>query len=208
MVYRRLSLIVFFGVFASWMLAACSDDGSWHKAPDPEEIERSSSAAEPLLPFAGGPLMFTEVDPINVDFEDHEGDDAGWVEILNTSTDTVNLSGMYLTDSQEDPFKWKFGDVKMAPNSQLLVFMSGKNYPDYVLPHDTLNMIGPGCWTWTDAQSDPPGESYADPLPGQQKNCFKEGSVRRVGAIMQLGENEDLGWSSIAVFVGTRSSGA
>ena len=207
MVYRRFSFTVFFGVLAAWMLAACSDDGSSHRAPDPEEIESSSSAAESLLPFAGGPLKFTEVDPINVDFEDHEGDDAGWVEILNTSTDTVDLSGMFLTDSQEDPFKWKFGSVKMAPGSQLLVFMSGKNYPDYVLPHDTLNMIGPGCWTWTDAQSDPPGESYADPLPGQQKNCFREDNVRRVGAIMRLGDNEDLGWSSIAVFVGTRSSG-
>lgn len=216
MVYRQLSLTVFFGVLATWMLASCSDDNS-HGVFAPNEIDSSSSVAESAeshLPVAdgslkcvGGPLKFTEVDPINVDFEDHEGDDAGWVEILNTSTDTVNLSGMYLTDSQNDPFKWKFGNVKMAPNSQLLVFMSGKNYPDYVLPHDTLNMIGPGCWTWTDAQSDPPGESYADPLPGQQKNCFKEGNVRRVGAIMQLGENEELGWSSIAVFVGTGNSG-
>ena len=31
--------------------------------------------------------------------------------------------------------------------------------------------------------------------------------MRRVGAIMQLGDNEDLGWSSIAVFVGTGNSG-
>ena len=207
MVCRRLSITVFWSVLAAWMLAACSDDGSSQGSSGTDEIDNSGSAAESLLPFAGGPLKITEVDPINIDFEDHEGDDAGWVEILNTSADTVDLSGMYLTDSQEAPFKWKFGNVKVAPSSQLLVFMSGKNYPDYVLPHDTLDMIGPGCWTWTDAQSDPPGESYAEPLPGQQKNCFKEGNVRRVGAIMQLGENEELGWSSIAVFVGTGNSG-
>ena len=150
--------------------------------------------------------MFTEVDPINLVYEDHEGGDAGWVELFNTSADTVNLSGMYLTDSQADPFKWKIGNVKVAPNSLLLVFMSGKDYPDYESPHDTLDMVGSGCWTWTDSQSDPPGESYAEPLPGQKKNCFEEGGERRFGAVMRLGENEELGWSSIAVFVGTGDS--
>ena len=150
--------------------------------------------------------MFTEVDPINIVYEDHEGDDAGWVEIFNTSADTVDLSGMYLTDSRSEPFKWKFGKAKVAPNSFLVVFMSGKNYPDYVLPHDSSDMMGPGCWTWTDAQSDPPGYSYADPLPGQKKNCFTEGDARRFGAVMRLGENEELGWSSISAFVGTGST--
>ena len=129
--------------------------------------------ADAKLPFVGGPVIFTEVDPINIVYEDHEGGDAGWVELFNTSADTVDLSGMYLTDSKTEPFKWKFGNVKLAPSTFLLVFMSGKNYPDYQLPHDSLNMIGPGCWTWTDSQNDPPGESYAEPLPDQKKNCFK-----------------------------------
>ena len=195
-------------------LSACSDSNSRStkveelsaddSAPVDSALDSASSAME--LPFVGGPVIFTEVDPINIVYEDHEGGDAGWVELFNTSADTVDLSGMYLTDSKTEPFKWKFGNVKLAPSTFLLVFMSGKNYPDYVLPHDSLNMIGPGCWTWTDSQNDPPGESYADPLPGQKKNCFKENAERYFGAVMKLGENEDLGWSSIAVFVGTGSS--
>lgn len=198
---------VAFAVMLMALLSACSDSNS--RTTTVEEISEKTFTQEndgPALSFVGGSVMFTEVDPINIVYEDHEGDDAGWVELYNGSADTADLSGMYLTDSQEEPFKWKFGNAKIAPNSFLLVFMSGKNYPDYVLPHDTVDMIGSGCWTWTDAENDPPGESYAEPLPGQKKNCFKENDRRRVGAVMKLGENDDLGWSSIAVFVGTGNS--
>ena len=194
-------------LFVALFLSACTDDNPNFLILDSESSSSASGdAGGTKLPFVGGPVMFTEVDPVNVDFKDHEGDDAGWVELFNTSADTVNLSGMYLTDSQEEPFKWKFGDVKMAPNSFLVVFLSGKNYPDYVMPHDSIDMIGSGCWTWTDAESDPPGYSYADPLPGYDEKCFSENGQSRIGTVMKLGENEELGWSSISFFVGTGSS--
>ncbi len=194
-------------LLAALFLSACTDDNPNFLILDSESSSSASGdAGGTKLPFVGGPVMFTEVDPVNVDFKDHEGDDAGWVELFNTSADTVNLSGMYLTDSQEEPFKWKFGDVKMAPNSFLVVFLSGKNYPDYVTPHDSIDMIGAGCWTWTDAESDPPGCSYADPLPGYDEKCFSENGQSRIGTVMKLGENEELGWSSISFFVGTGSS--
>ena len=202
-VYRAFGSLL----FVALVLSACTDDNPSSLILDMESSSSASGdAGGTKLPFVGGPVMFTEVDPVNVDFKDHEGDDAGWVELFNTSADTVNLSGMYLTDSQEEPFKWKFGDVKMAPNSFLVVFLSGKNYPDYVMPHDSIDMIGSGCWTWTDAESDPPGCSYADPLPGYDEKCFSENGQSRIGTVMKLGENEELGWSSISFFVGTGSS--
>ena len=111
--------------------SACSDSNSQstkieeisedNLAPIDSSLEGSSDATK--LPFVGGSVMFTEVDPINIVYEDHEGGDAGWVELFNTSADTVDLSGMYLTDSKTEPFKWKFGNVKLAPNAFLLVFM-------------------------------------------------------------------------------------
>lgn len=192
------------GLGLALYFSACSDSDSSSAVEEP--VAGVSSSSEQNLPFAGGPVLFTEVDPVNIAYEDHEGGDAGWVELFNSSPDTVNLAGMYLTDSQAEPFKWKFGNVKIPPNSFLLVFLSGKDYPDYVLPHDSLDLIGPGCWTWTDSESDPPGYSYAEPLQGQSKNCFKEEGIRRFGAVMKFGENEELGWTSIAVFVGTGSS--
>ncbi|SHM19133.1 CotH protein [Fibrobacter sp. UWB7] len=202
-VYRTFGSLL----FVALVLSACTDDNPSSLILDMESSSSASGdAGGTKLPFVGGPVMFTEVDPVNVDFKDHEGDDAGWVELFNTSADTVNLSEMYLTDSQEEPFKWKLGDVKMAPNSFLVIFLSGKNYPDYVMPHDSIDMIGSGCWTWTDAESDPPGCSYADPLPGYDEKCFSENGQSRIGTVMKLGENEELGWSSISFFVGTGSS--
>ncbi|SMG25116.1 CotH protein [Fibrobacter sp. UWB13] len=202
-VYRAFGSLL----FVALVLSACTDDNPSSLILDMESSSSASGdAGGTKLPFVGGPVMFTEVDPVNVDFKDHEGDDAGWVELFNTSADTVNLSEMYLTDSWEEPFKWKLGDVKMAPNSFLVIFLSGKNYPDYVMPHDSIDMIGSGCWTWTDAESDPPGYSYADPLPGYDEKCFSENGQSRIGTVMKLGENEELGWSSISFFVGTGSS--
>ena len=86
--------------------SACSDSNSQstkieeisedNLAPIDSSLEGSSDATK--LPFVGGSVMFTEVDPINIVYEDHEGGDAGWVELFNTSADTVDLSGMYLTE--------------------------------------------------------------------------------------------------------------
>ena len=198
MVSWRFSLFCTISALAA-LLSSCSDDSKNPFADYPD-------LGEGPLPFEGGPVKFTEVDPINISYKDHEGDDAGWVELYNSSDSTINLSGMHLTDSQEEPYKWTFGNVKIPPQSYMLVFLSGKNYTDFVAPHDSTNMIGTGCWTWTDADNDSPGFSYANPLKGQEDNCFEEDGVRRFGAVMQLGENKELGWSSIGVFVGTKSS--
>ncbi|MCQ2101638.1 MAG: CotH kinase family protein [Fibrobacter sp.] len=169
--------------------------------------ERFSSSETLTLPFVGGPIIFTEVDPVNLNYEDHEGDDAGWVELFNTSAEPVNLKGVSLTNSLAESRKWTFGDVTVPPQGFMLVYLSGKNLPDYKAPHDSANMIGPGCWSWTDAQNaDIPGESYSEPLEGQKKLCFTEDGTRMFGARMRLGENRDLGWSSISSFIGTGST--
>ena len=180
-------------------LASCSEDAaSSGGAPEND--------SEIVYPYVGNSVVFTEVDPINVSYKDHEGDDAGWVELANNSPDTVSLFGLFLTDTKSQPEKWKLGNVFVPPYSFIVIFMSGKDLPDYEPPRDSADMIGYGCWAWTDAENDPPGYSYANPLPGKTKNCFKENNQRRVGAVMKLGENEELGWSSISVFVGTGST--
>lgn len=199
--------IAFSCVLVFSLLTSCSDDegsknsgaviGGTPCAPeDPTPVK---------VPFVGGPVIFSEIDPINSVYEDHEGGDAGWVELFNTSADTVDLSGNYLTNSIAEPQKWQLGKAVIPPQSFMLVFLSGKNYPDNVLPSDSVSLIGYGCWSWTDAQADPPGASYSDPLPDQTKLCFKEDNIRRFGSIMRLVENKELGWSSISSFIGMSS---
>lgn len=166
-------------------------------------VPESSSSG---LPFIGGTILFSEVDPINTVYEDHEGGDAGWVELFNTSSESVNLKGLALTNSLSEPSKWIFGDAEIPPLSFMLVYLSGKNLPDFEAPHDSVSLVGKGCWTWTDAQADPPGESYAKGLYGHSNLCFKEGVDVLFGSRMRYGENSELGWKSIAAFVGTGSS--
>ena len=192
------------------LLYACTDYKSELMEPyEPASVEAvvisSSSATVVDFPVdENSVLEFSEVDPLNTDYEDHEDDDAGWVEIFNKSSRSVDLSGFTLTDDLKEKRKWTFGKVVLRPSERMVVFMSGKDYPDFVPPSDSVNMIGKGCWKWTDAQNDPPGESIAEPLPGKKDVCFLENGRRMFGARMQFSENKELGWSSISVFVGTR----
>lgn len=203
------TLLHFLGALSAALLfSSCfSDGGDFVKSEDVNGA--SSPTTSSKLPFVGGSILFTEVDPINTVYEDHEGGDAGWVELFNASGAPVNLKGVALTNSLDEPAKWVFGDAVIPPQSFMLVYLSGKNLVDYEAPHDSANMVGPGCWTWTDAQNeDVAGESYSEPLDGKKKLCFTENGERMFGARMRLGENEELGWSSISSFVGTGSSDA
>ena len=197
-------VVVMFAALCVALFSGCSEDAPSTTSMEPVNENSGSS----LLPFVGGaPVVFTEVDPVNLTYKDHEGGDDGWVEVFNPADTAVNLAGLALTDAQTEPQKWVLGNVVVPPQSFMLVFLSRKNLPDFVPPHDTLNMMGPGCWTWTDAQNeDVAGFSYANPLEGRSRNCFKADGVSHVGAVMKFGDNEELGWSSISVFVGTGST--
>lgn len=201
---KRICAVACCMAFCALLMQACSGENTVEQdvVVIPSSDSSAADSVEPKIPFIGGPVLFSEVDPVNIGYEDHEGGDAGWVELLNTSTDTVNLSGKYLTNSLKEPKKWQLGNVAIPPLSFMVIFLSGKNYPDYVGPSDTTELISSACWVWTDAQNDPPGESYSDALPGKKNFCFKENGVQRFGAVMKLGENEDLGWSSISSYVG------
>lgn len=187
--------------FALWLVACSSDDGTVTiaecldcESENPDNISR-------------GPVVFSEVDPVNLVYKDHEGDDAGWIELRNSSDQAVNLSGMTLTDSRDNPKKWTFGNVTIPPWGLMVVFMSGKNLPDYVAPHDTINLVGNGCWVWTDSQNTPvKGESSVQYLNGSLP-CFNESGIRKFGGVMRYGENTELGWHSIAFFVGIGDRG-
>jgi hypothetical protein len=58
--------------------------------------------------------------------DDEDGDSSDWIEIFNAGTNTVNLSGWSLTDSQSSP-GWRFPATNMPVNSFIVVFASGKD---------------------------------------------------------------------------------
>lgn len=170
-----------------------------------DTIPASSSSFE--LNFdVSSPVIFTEVDPVNVSWKDHEGDDPAWVEIYNPADTAVNLSDFYLTKSRDKLTKWRFGDVIVGPKSFLVVYLSDKDLPDYVAPHDSINMVGSGIWGWADEDAEPiAGTSFVAPNEFSSYKQKGEDGKYAFSAKMQFGQNEELGWHSASLFVGTKS---
>ncbi|MFK8029120.1 MAG: CotH kinase family protein, partial [Gammaproteobacteria bacterium] len=76
----------------------------------------------------GYQLFLTEVMASNgVTLADEDGDYEDWIELVNFSGQTINLSGVGLSDDPDEPFKWTFGNVEIAPFEFLVVFASGKD---------------------------------------------------------------------------------
>ncbi|MEM7387525.1 MAG: lamin tail domain-containing protein, partial [Verrucomicrobiota bacterium] len=61
---------------------------------------------------------------------DGDGDAPDWIELANTGEGPVSLEGFYLSDSLEDPLRWRFPAVTIEPGGFLLVFASGKDRAD------------------------------------------------------------------------------
>ena len=59
---------------------------------------------------------------------DEDGDLPDWIELFNSSSNTVDLAGWHLTDDPLVPNKWTFpAPVILAPGNFLIVFASDKN---------------------------------------------------------------------------------
>ncbi len=72
---------------------------------------------------------------------DEDGDAADWLELFNSGSQAINLSGYGLSDSGKTPFKWIFPDTIIEPGSMLTVFASGKDrraVPDDPISPDSL----------------------------------------------------------------------
>ncbi len=176
------------------LFLACTDTPKPASVPEPEI---------PETPFVrSAPVIFTEVVPQNLSFEDEDGEHSDWVELFNPADTAVNLAGYSLSNSLRE-IKWTFGDVTVPPQSFLIVFFSKKDRSDYEAPSDSTPMIGGGAWGWSDAQSTPvAGTSSAKPWQFS-RYVSTENGTRMVSGQMQLGKNEELGWSSACIFVGT-----
>jgi hypothetical protein len=95
--------------------------------------------------------------------EDNEPQD--WVELYNTSSSTLSLSGWTLTDDENDDAKWVFPAVNIPAKGYLLVFCSGKD----------RRPVTPGSKLHTNFKLSPDGEFlglYNAEVPRQLVSSF------------------------------------
>lgn len=95
-------------------------------------FQRPLVATAGLILLLGSPLQaqiaLTEFLANNqAGLRDADGETSDWIELLNTSTQTLNLSGWSLTDDPTQPRLWVFPATNLPPAGYLLVFASGKN---------------------------------------------------------------------------------
>ncbi len=79
--------------------------------------------------LAASDLLITEFLASNDDgLLDADGDASDWLEIYNAGPDVVDLSGMHLTDDDDDLDLWTFpAGVTLGPGGYLVVFASNKD---------------------------------------------------------------------------------
>ena len=58
---------------------------------------------------------------------DEDSEYPDWIEIHNAGNDTVNLYNYALTDNEDNPDKWVFPYIKIAPGEFRTIFCSGKD---------------------------------------------------------------------------------
>lgn len=63
----------------------------------------------------------------NTTLQDEDGTYSDWLELYNTSSNTVNLGGWYLTDNSGNLTKWQFPSTNLGPRQFLVVFASDKD---------------------------------------------------------------------------------
>ena len=58
---------------------------------------------------------------------DEDGQFSDWIELRNTGTDAVDLSGWHLTDKAEDLAKWRLPTMTLAAGEHRLVYATSKD---------------------------------------------------------------------------------
>lgn len=100
-----------------------------------------------LPPVEEGVLHIKEVMAENLTtIADEDGDFSDWIEIYNSGNQAINLKGFGLSDDQDNPFRWIFPDVSIAPGEYLLVFASRKDRrdPDHGYLHTNYRIQATG----------------------------------------------------------------
>ncbi len=175
------------------------------------------AGAMAVLPALGSDVLINEFMAYNVtnatSLRDEDGDGSDWIELLNVSTNPVQLSGWHLTDDAADLSKWTFPSNTLPPGGFLIVFASGKNRAaaDEEL-HANFLLQGTGCYLGLIRPDDTTVEfAYAPAYPLQVAGVsYGVGTGSSTAALVQAGapcrvavptdDNLSLTWTERAGF--------
>ena len=93
-----------------------------------------------FFPFLiGQTIQINEVVTSNQNtFYDEDGDTPDWIELYNTSANSVPLYNWGLSDDVNNLFKWRFPNITIEPEQYLLVMASNKDRTDIIVQWETI----------------------------------------------------------------------
>jgi hypothetical protein len=107
-------------------LASACDRDDLLEGPNKRKIDSGGGPVDENDPKA---MKINEVVLVNVEsLADESGKFPAWIELYNTSDKTVDLSGVFLSNSLIDPEVWAFPSIpetKVPPKGYIVVFADG-----------------------------------------------------------------------------------
>ena len=129
-------------------------------------VRRSPNSGTVNLTITPQPIAISEIMASNADTLDHHVADGlanefvgeqlspDWIELHNFLGQPIDIGGLHLTDSRDDPTKWQIPQGTVIPASgYLVVFASGRDVRDPALDQNGF--------LHTNFQLDPDGEYLA-----------------------------------------------
>jgi hypothetical protein len=95
------------------------------------------------------PVVINEIMARNdTTIADPQGEYDDWIELFNTSSETVDLSGMYLSDNPDNPLKWRFpAGTTIAPGGYTIVW-ADEDVDDEPGLHANFKLSSQGETVW------------------------------------------------------------
>lgn len=159
---------------------------------------------------------------------DEDGDSSDWLEIYNSGTALVDLTGWYLSNNANDLNEWRFPSVSLPAKGLLLVWASGKDRRNPDLPlHTNFSLAADGEYlalVHSDGQTvvqayDPYPQQHRDVSYGQgqtvtQHSILPEGAGLKYRVVDSSAESNvwnendfsDAHWDAGALSIGYQAS--
>ena len=108
---------------------ARNENGGWsitsEYTPGLENTSLNFARLTSTQPIAGSTLVITEIMADNASYPASDGGLYDWIEVTNIGSSSVNLGGHGLSDSADQPSRWKFPALTLDAGRSIIVYASG-----------------------------------------------------------------------------------
>ena len=127
---------------------ARNSSGGWsitsEYTPGLENTSLNFARITSTQPIAGSTLVITEIMADNASYPAADGGLYDWIEITNIGTSSVNLGGYGLSDSTDQPSRWKFPAVTLEAGRSIVVYASSLTSEDSGTLHANFGLRAEG----------------------------------------------------------------